>query len=151
VKVKLMTLRHTPNLYEFVAEQFVNTITGTMHPRMNFNWPDLSIIHKCIQMITRLKSVHNISYYESYKLSAILADSHYNLLFTRTPDKIFNLVQLNGTTWQTIHPITKARRNEDMIPLRQLPNLRSYANQTAPSYTEAAVNSVQLKRIYPQM
>jgi len=29
VKVKLMTLRHIPNLYEFVAEQFVNTITIT--------------------------------------------------------------------------------------------------------------------------
>ena len=138
VKVKLMTLRHTPHLYDFVADQFVKaiTITGTLHPRMNFNWKELSIIHKCTQIVTHLQSVHTISHYESYKLSAIIADSHYILLFTKTPDKIFNLVQLNGTTWQTIHPITIARRNDDMIPLSHLPNLSSYANQNAPSYTK---------------
>lgn len=147
VKVKLMTLKHTPNLYDFVAERFVNTITitGTIHPRMHFNWPDLSIKHKCTQMVTHVKTVHTISYYESYKLSTILADSHYILLFTKTPDKVFNLVQLQGTTWQSIHPIIIPRRH-DMIPLRHLPHLSSHTHKNAPSYTEATIKS-----IYPQL
>ena len=146
-----MTLRHTPNLYDFVADQFVTaiTITGTLHPRMNFNWPDLSIIHKCTHIIAHLKSVHTISYYEAYKLSAIMADSHYILLFTKAPDQVFNVVQLNGTTWQSIHPTIMPRRSDDMIPLGHLPNLSSYANPNAPPYTEAAVNYPN--RLYPQI
>jgi hypothetical protein len=126
------------------------TITGSLHPRMNFNWPDLSIIHKCTQMITRLKSVYAISYYKSYRLSEIIADSHYILLFTKTPDHVFNLVQLSGTTWKSIHPINFPRQNDDLKPLRHLPNLANYAHQHAPSYTEASMNILS-NSFYPEI
>jgi hypothetical protein len=154
VKIKLTTLRHSPNLYDFVASRFVSTITvtGSLHPRMHLSWPELSIIHKCTHITTHLKPVHNISYYESYKLSDIIADSYYILFFTKAPDNVFNLVQLNGTEWQMIHPMIMPRRNDDFIPLRHLPNLTAgYANPSIPSYTETAMNSAQLKRIYPQI
>jgi hypothetical protein len=153
VKIKLATLRHTPNLYDFVANRFVSTITitGSIPPRMHLNWPELSITHKCTQIRTHLKSTHTISYYELYKLSEIIADSYYILFFTKGPDKVFNIVQLQGTEWQTIHPISMPRGNE-LLPLRHLPSSQtSYANQNVPSYTEASLSMTPSKRLYPQI
>jgi hypothetical protein len=106
-------------------------------------------------MRTGLQSVHKISYYEAYKMSSILADSYYVLLFTKGPDNVFNMIQLSGTEWQFIHPAIIARQG-NLMPLVNLPSLQpstSSMNQNMlPSYVESSHEQSKLKsKLYPQI
>jgi hypothetical protein len=152
VKIKLTTLRHTPNLYKFIANRFLSTITvtGSLHPRMQLDWQELEILNTCTHMRTKLKHVYNISFYQQYKLSTILADEHYFLMFTKGPDKMFNLIQLTGCLWEHIQPNQAHTRNLNFLPLSSLP-VSSFTNQTPPYQERQSYTEPPTHHLYPQI
>jgi hypothetical protein len=124
VRVHLLTLRHTTEMYTFEATKFVSSISveGYRCPRLRITWPDFRITHKITPLAYTLNENFSLSYFQAFKLNEILHGQYYLLMWLQDArTRSFQLVKLRNSQWSQF-----ARLGTQPIPLDPLPSIGLY-------------------------
>jgi hypothetical protein len=105
IKITLITLPHTADVYTFSAQEFISylSLRGLKKPQLHIHWPSLKIKHKLLNMTVDLPPIHSVNYWTACKLRKILSSNYEVLLFTRQLNtNIYQIVPLLGSTWNSL-------------------------------------------------
>ena len=101
IRVKLLTIPHSPLDYSFTASTFIKSlsVTGFMRTQMHISWPDFMITHKFAPLTYTLPNKLGISYLTARKITRLLKTNYYCLVFTTDYEGRTKLIDLPKTNW----------------------------------------------------
>jgi hypothetical protein len=105
VTIPLMKLRHHPDFYSFSAKTFLShlSVFGWSKPQLCIKWHEFQIKHKITHLIYALDELHDISYYQAWRLREILNSSYYVLMWAKHSKACrYELIKLTDSDWSRI-------------------------------------------------
>lgn len=102
IKLPLLHLFHTADMWQFTATDYVQHISMTIatQPLLNFEWPALKMSHKLLNLQQSLPTTYRLSYFQAFQLRRILAQNSEILLVSRQlTSHFYRIITLTGTSW----------------------------------------------------
>jgi hypothetical protein len=101
VRVKVLTIPHSPLDYSFTASAFIKSIsvTGQMNTKICISWPTFTITHKFAPLVYTLPNMVCISCLTARRITRLLESKYYCLVFTTDCDGRIKLIDLPKTNW----------------------------------------------------